>query len=179
MFFYVFALVFSARYRDALAAQRETSSKAERLGDSRSKAYSLARAICASTMVALGPPDKFEIVQREAIKAAADSDDIYIQIMTRIAIGGDELHRGLITDARDSAREAIHIGRKLGDPRSTGNGLAISTWIAEMSDSYAEAVDYSEQACPSQSPRKIGIQLSSARDRPWYCSDRLMQAWSC
>jgi hypothetical protein len=145
-FFYVFALVFNARYRDALAVQRETSPKAERLGDSRSKAYSLAGAIFASTMTAPEPLDKFEIVKREAIEAAADTDDIYIQIMTRIAIGWDELHRGLITDARDSARESIHIGRKLGDPRSTGNGLAILTWIALMSGSYAEAVDYSEQA---------------------------------
>jgi hypothetical protein len=38
-FFYVFALVFNARYRDAVAVQRENSPKADRLGDSRSKAY--------------------------------------------------------------------------------------------------------------------------------------------
>ena len=39
---YVFALLWNARYRDAAAMQRETSPIADRLGDSRSKAYSLA-----------------------------------------------------------------------------------------------------------------------------------------
>ena len=36
---YVFALIWNARYREAAAMQRETSSMADRLGDSRSKAY--------------------------------------------------------------------------------------------------------------------------------------------
>jgi hypothetical protein len=145
-FFYVFALIFNARYRDAVAVQRETSPKAERLGDSRSKAYSLAGEIFSSTMSAPKPLDEFERVKREALKAASDTDDIYIQFWTRIAIGWDELHRGLMTEARDSARESIHVGRRLGDPRSTGGGLAILTWIALLSDCCAEAVDYSEQA---------------------------------
>ena len=39
---YVFALIWSARYREADAMQQETSALADRLGDSRSKAYSLA-----------------------------------------------------------------------------------------------------------------------------------------
>jgi hypothetical protein len=106
----------------------------------------LAGEIFASTMIAPKPLDEFEMVKREALKAASDTDDIYIQIWTRIAVGWDELHRGLMTDAWDSAQEAIHVGRKLGDPRSTGGGLAILTWVALMSDSYAEAVHYSEQA---------------------------------
>lgn len=40
----------------------------------------------------------------------------------------------------------MQVGRRLGDPRSTGQGLALLTWIALMSDSYAEAREYSEQS---------------------------------
>jgi hypothetical protein len=39
---YVFALIWSTRYREAASMQEETSPIADRLGDSKSKAYSLA-----------------------------------------------------------------------------------------------------------------------------------------
>ena len=48
---YVFALIWNTRYREAAAMQRETSPIADRLGDSRSKAYSLAGEIHVSTIV--------------------------------------------------------------------------------------------------------------------------------
>ena len=51
-----------------------------------------------------------------------------------------------MSEARASARELMQIGRQLNDPRSTGLGLGLSALIALTSDSYAEAVDYSEQA---------------------------------
>ena len=97
-------------------------------------------------MFAPKPLDEFERVKREAIKAASDTDDFFIKHWTRIAIGWDELHRGLMVEARDSAREAINVGRTSGDPRSTGAGLAILTWIALTADLYAEALECSEQS---------------------------------
>jgi hypothetical protein len=48
--------------------------------------------------------------------------------------------------ARESARELIEVGQALNDPRSTGQGLNLLTWIALVSDSYAEALEYSEQS---------------------------------
>jgi hypothetical protein len=44
------------------------------------------------------------------------------------------------------AQELMQVGRTLADPRSTGLGLALLTIIAMVFDSYAEALDYSEQA---------------------------------
>jgi tetratricopeptide (TPR) repeat protein len=44
------------------------------------------------------------------------------------------------------AHELMQVGQTLGDPRSTGLGLALLTIIAMVFDSYAEALDYSEQA---------------------------------
>ena len=48
--------------------------------------------------------------------------------------------------ARASARELIQVGSLLDDPRSTGLGVALLAWIALMSDSYAEALEYSERS---------------------------------
>jgi hypothetical protein len=142
---YVFALIWSARYREADAMQ-ETSPIANRLADSRSKAYSLAGKIHLSTIIAPKPLNEFEVLKREAIKAASGTADAYIQNWTRFVIGWEEFHRGRMTKARDMAQELKQVGRLLGDPRSTGLGLALMTWIALVADSYAEALEYSEQS---------------------------------
>ena len=62
------------------------------------------------------------------------------------AIGWEELHRGLMTQAQEFARELMRVGQLLSDPESTAIGLWLLTWIAIVSDSYSEAVEYSEQA---------------------------------
>jgi hypothetical protein len=51
-----------------------------------------------------------------------------------------------MNDARASARELMQVGQQLNDPRSTGFGLALLTWIAVTSGSYAEALAYAEQS---------------------------------
>ena len=61
-------------------------------------------------------------------------------------IGWQELRRGRINDARNSARELMQVGQSLNDPRSTGFGLLLLSIIALVSDSYAEALEYSEQS---------------------------------
>jgi hypothetical protein len=157
---YVLALLFNARYQEGAAMQRETSSIADRLGDSRSRAYSLANEIFVSTILAPKPLQEFEILKIEAVKAASDTDDAYIQNLTRFVIGWGEFHRGRMRHARDLARELIQVGRLLNDPRSSGLGLALLTWIALMSDSYAEALDYSEQSLESvvtEWDRKVAV----------------------
>ena len=143
---YVFALIWGARYREAASMQEETSPIADRLGDSRSKAYSLAGEIFVSTMIEPKPFADFEKLKSDAIQAASDTTDSYIQSWIRFVIGWQEFHRGRITHARDMAQELMQVGRTLGDPRSTGLGLALLTIIAMVFDSYAEALDYSEQA---------------------------------
>jgi tetratricopeptide (TPR) repeat protein len=90
--------------------------------------------------------DKFEILKGEAIKAASETADAHIQNWTRFVVGWEEFHRGRQNEARDVARELMRVGRTLSDPRSTGLGLALLTWIALVADSYAEALEYSEQS---------------------------------
>jgi hypothetical protein len=77
---YMFALIWSARYREADAMQQETSPIANRLADSRSKAYSLAGKIHLSTIIAPEPLNEFEVLKREAIKAASGTADVYSEL---------------------------------------------------------------------------------------------------
>ena len=51
-----------------------------------------------------------------------------------------------MNDARDAARELMQVGRLLNDPRSTEAGLWLLSIIALISESYAEALEYSEQS---------------------------------
>ena len=77
---------------------------------------------------------------------ASETTDAYLQIWIRWIVGWEEISRGRINKARDLARELMQIGRLVEDPRSTGLGLWLLGSIAIVSDSYAEALEYSEQA---------------------------------
>jgi class 3 adenylate cyclase/tetratricopeptide (TPR) repeat protein len=143
---YVFALLWNTRYREAVAFQRQTSELATRLGDTRSKAYALAGEIEVSTLVEPKPLMEFERLRSEALEAASTTDDFYIKTWARYVIGWEEIHQGRINAARDSARDLMRVGRQLNDPRATGFGLYLLAWIALISDSSAEALEYCEQA---------------------------------
>src|SRR5258708_22022590 len=104
---YILALLWNTRYREAAAVQQETSPIADRVGDSRSRAYSLAIEIHVSTIVAPKPLDQFEKLKKEAIKAASDTTDAYIQSWTRWAIGWRGVDPRSITNSCVSGHRAI------------------------------------------------------------------------
>jgi class 3 adenylate cyclase/tetratricopeptide (TPR) repeat protein len=143
---YVFALLWNTRYREAAAVQKETLELATRLADTRSRAYALAAEIQVSTLVEPKPLEEFETLKREALDAASATDDLYIKAWTRYVIGWEEIHRGRINAARESAQDLMKVGSLLNDPRATGFGLYLLAWIALIFDSSAEALEYCEQA---------------------------------
>jgi hypothetical protein len=144
---FVFSLLWNARYAEAIAAQRANSLMANRLGDSRSKAYALAGEIYASTLadtpMAL---HEYEALKRELMRAASETNDPYIRTWARFVVGWEEIHRGRMNEARDAARQLMQVGKLLNDRRTTGFGLAVLSWIALVSDSYAEALKCSDQS---------------------------------
>jgi tetratricopeptide (TPR) repeat protein len=142
---YIFALIYNTRYEEAAAIQQETSAIAERAGDNRSKAYSLAGEISISMVVAPMSLDQFDKLKRKAIDAISETTDAYIKNWTMFVIGSEEILRGRIRHARDAATELMRVGRMLNDPRSTGQGLNLLAWMSLVSDAYAEALEYSEQ----------------------------------
>jgi class 3 adenylate cyclase len=142
---HVLALFWNTPYREAAAMQRKLSSVVSRFGDSRSKAYGLASEILVSTIFA-APLDEFETLKKETMKAVSDTTDAYIQYWSRLLIGWQEINRGRVNEAREAAHELMRHGRSIDDPRSTGLGLWLLSWIAYFADSYVEALEYSEQS---------------------------------
>jgi tetratricopeptide (TPR) repeat protein len=161
-FAYALTLAQNARYRDATVAQRKTFEMAYRLGDSRSKAYALASEIFVSMIVDPKPLNSFEALKREAISTASESADAYIQHVTGALVALAELHRGRINEARAAAHECMRIGERSNDPRSTGLGLSILAPIATFTESYAEALEYSERCLTvAITPQDKGMAISS------------------
>jgi hypothetical protein len=190
---YAIALFVNARYREAAAMLREAWPMADRLGDVGSKAWTLATEILVTSIVEPKPLHELEMLKAEAIKAASDmaeaiilraagnyvfSDDAYLDEPTRRAIaafarrwtwfviGAEEFFRGRLNDARDAARELLKVGRLLSDPRSTGAGLSLLSMIALASESYVEALEYSEQSLtvavtPVDRVTRLGMKLSA------------------
>jgi class 3 adenylate cyclase len=143
---YAHALMLNARYREAADMQRETWSLAERFGDGRSKSYAFAGDTLIGAVIGANSRSDFERLKKEAARAVVDTQDAYIQNQVMFVIGFAEMFRGRMNVARDSARELLEVGRVLNDPRSTGFGLYLLSYIALFSDSYAEALEYSEQS---------------------------------
>jgi class 3 adenylate cyclase len=145
-YFYEHALILAARYREAAAVRAGTSLMASRLGDHSSKVYAYIGEIFATTIVAPKRDDELDFLKRETLKLASKVQDVYVHIQARFAIGMEEMWRGRMGRARDSAQELLEVGRLLNDPRSTGFGLCLLTYISLLSDSNAEALSYSEQS---------------------------------
>jgi class 3 adenylate cyclase/tetratricopeptide (TPR) repeat protein len=141
---YTLALLLNGNYREMVYAQNKASAIANRIGDNRAKAYSRAAEILASSIVAPKSPQEYEPLAEESI--TSETADPYVQSWTLWAIGWKALHSGLMNDARNAASELMQIGRRANDPRATGWALSLLTWIALTSDSYSEALAYSEQS---------------------------------
>ena len=143
---YVFALLWNTAYQKATRALQAMAQMADHLGDNRSKAYYLASEMLVSTIVRPKSLNELENLTNEAINNARAIADPYIQYWIRFVIAWEQFHQGRMLEARESAHELMQVGRVFGDPRPTGLGLSILALIGLLSDSYAEAVEYSTQA---------------------------------
>jgi AAA ATPase domain len=141
---YVLAALFCGQYREAEKAQTNLSAMAARLNDESSKAYALASAIHVSTFIAPYPVEIFEARSREAIAAASDVDDAYLQLFLRFAVGWDEIHRGRMARANEAVEGIMAMGRRMNDPRSIGFGMTLRTWCALINDDYGAVLKFAE-----------------------------------
>ena len=141
---YILAVLWSGRYREAEKAQADLSAMAARLHDMRSRAYALVSDIVVSTLIAPKPVEIFEALSREAIAAASNVNDAYLQCFVRWAVGWEEFPRGRMVKAHEAAEELMAVGRRMNDPRSMGLGMALQTWIALTSDDYAAALNFAD-----------------------------------
>jgi class 3 adenylate cyclase len=143
---YVQTLLWSSKFKQAEQAQRELIAMADRLEDPRSRAYALDTGMLVSTHVAPKPVAAVRADSREALAAAQNSEDAYLQHNVLAAAGWDELNRGLITEASWAAEEMLAAGRRTKDPRSMGYAMALKALIALMHDDYLATLQFAEEA---------------------------------
>jgi hypothetical protein len=120
--------------------------------------YMLASKLIASVFISPMPLHEFEIVKREALTVLSETSDAYFHGI-RMYIGTEEVIRGRLNEARDSARELMQVGQSLNDPRCTGMALVLLSMIAAVRGAYAEALEYSEQSLSfaTQSLRTLAL----------------------
>jgi tetratricopeptide (TPR) repeat protein len=148
------ALILNGRYREAVAMQRSS--------DTADRIFMLGAKLIVSTYILPMPRHEFELFKREALTLFS-IDDVFFQTGVRWLIGLQELLRGRFNEARKSARELMQVGQSLNDPRSTGQGLTLLSWIAVGSGSYAEALEYGEQSLSVAITKNEQISASGAK----------------
>ena len=143
---YVSCLVCNARYRDALDVQKRLSAMAERLGDHQAIAYALVSELSVSTYCAPMPAASFAEKSRAAGEALANLDDAYLRNFYLATIGWDQVCRGRIDRALETAGRLIADGTSQNDPRALGYGTAMRALIASIGDDYEQALELAERA---------------------------------
>jgi hypothetical protein len=137
----VFALCSTARFREAGTAQVDLSAAAEKLNDARSKAYALVSAVQLSSLIGLYAADIFDLLSHEALVAASNLNDRYLQFLVRHAIVQGQALRGQMTNALKAAEELVEVGRRMNDPRSLGYGIALMANVALGNGDYDAALN--------------------------------------
>jgi tetratricopeptide (TPR) repeat protein len=145
-FHYFDALMLNRRYREADGISRQLLPIDDRLRDRGSRLYVLAYKLAVSNHISPMPQHEFEIVKREARAVLSEATDAYFLNGVRFYIGTEEFSRGRLNETRNWARELMKEGQSLNDPRSIGLGFALLSFIAVVSGSYAEALEYCEQS---------------------------------
>jgi class 3 adenylate cyclase/tetratricopeptide (TPR) repeat protein len=162
----VFSLCFMNEFQAALAEQANITRMAERLGDDRSRAYSLSSQILITSAVAPMTLSEQKPIVRSALKAASRTEDAYIRSVVRWVIAIDEIGRGRMGIARKIAEKMSKIGRRLNDPRPMGMGMGILGWIALTSDDYAKALSCADECLqiahtPQERMNALGVKGSA------------------
>ena len=143
---YISALVWSGRYREAEKARISLSAMATRLNDERSTAYTLTSTIFVSSYISPLSVQIFETLSREALTAASNVNEAYLQYFIQYVVGLEEYQRGRMSKSQEAAEELMSVGRRLNDPRSTGLGMLLLAARAVFFTDYAAAVDLAENS---------------------------------
>ncbi|URD60657.1 AAA family ATPase [Sphingomonas sp. KRR8] len=160
---YAACLICNARYRDALAVQQRLSAMAGRLNDRQATAYALVSELSVSTYCAPMPIERFDATSREAARALSDLDDAYLKNFTLASIGWDQVCRGQVDRALETADRLVANGTALNDPRALGYGTAMRALIASIADDYEQALELAERALDMSRARFEQIIASAAR----------------
>jgi class 3 adenylate cyclase len=141
---YTLALLFLGRYSESHAAQECLSAMAARIGDAPAAAYALTSGMWLSSMFVPEAAEISEAMAARAISAATQVDDPYLQYVLRFFIGWDQVERGQVAKARNTADDILDVGRRINDPRSIAWGMALKAIVAMDGGDYGRALEFAE-----------------------------------
>lgn len=143
---YVSCLVCNSQFHEALRVQRELTEMAERLGDPKSRAYAMVNELSVAIYSAPISNAEFEAKKKDIETALASFDDAYLQNFFLATVGWNELTRGRVVGARETAELMIEFGKRHNDPRALGYGTAMKALVAVVTDDHDAALKLSEEA---------------------------------
>lgn len=143
---YVSCLVCNSRFLEALKVQQELTGMAQRLGDPKSVAYAMVNELSLSVYCAPLPNAEFD-ARKAVIEAKLSTfDDAYLQNFFLATVGWNELTRGRVVKARETAERMVAVGERDNDPRALGYGTAMKALVAVVTDDHHTALEFSEEA---------------------------------
>nr|WP_256415887.1 adenylate/guanylate cyclase domain-containing protein [Ruegeria sp. HKCCD8929] len=143
---YVSCLVCNGKYHAAHSIQQELTAMAERLRDPASKAYAMVNELSVSIYYSPIANEVFEAKKREIEAVLKRIDDAYIQNFFLATVGWNELTRGRVAKAHETADQMIALGTSKNDPRALGYGTAMKALIAMVTDDHELALRMAEEA---------------------------------
>ncbi len=159
---YVSCLVCNSRFLEARRVQQDLSAMAERVGDPKSRAYAMVNELSVAIYCAPISNAAFEAKKAEIEAAMASFDDAYLQNFYLATTAWNELTRGRVYSARQSADRIVAVGELKNDPRALGYGVAMKALVAVVSDDHQTALEFSEEALRlSRAEFEIAIAESS------------------
>lgn len=159
---YVSCLVCNSQFYEAQRVQQELTAMSGRLGDPKSIAYAMVNELSVSVYRGTLSNAAFEARKSEVEAALATFDDAYLQNFYLATIDWNDLTRGRVVKARESAERLVALGKLVNDPRALGYGTAMKALIAVVTDDHQRALELSEEACRlSRAEFEIAIAESS------------------
>ena len=143
---YVSCLVCNSQFYEALRVQRELTEMAERLGDPKSLAYAMVNELSVAIYSAPVTNAEFEAKKKEIEACLTRFDDAYLLNFFLATVGWNELTRGRVAGARETAEHMIEFGVQKNDPRALGYGTAMKALVAVVTDDHQTALALSEEA---------------------------------
>ncbi|WP_109463968.1 ATP-binding protein [Albibacillus kandeliae] len=144
---YVSCLVGNSRFIEAQEVQQELTEMAKRLGDPKSIAYAMVNELSVSIYRSALSNAEFEAKRTEVETALAKFNDAYLQNFYLATIGWNELTRGRVVRARETAERMVELGERTNDPRALGYGTAMKALVAVVTDDQQKALEFSDEAC--------------------------------
>lgn len=143
---HISCLVWAGRYSDADPVQAELNEMANRMSTPEVTAYALVSDLALSCYRNHLSSTEFERKRRKAEMLFDEIDDAFLYNFFLANVGWNDVCRGRVPAAKETAAQMVRVGQTTNDPRALGYGTAMKALIALISDDHQTALDIAADA---------------------------------